>query len=140
MIRQWRHLKSLKRSGRGHDKTGASGTKNGELCIQCPACPRPSVNLPDNWEDMPDDMKYVLFSTTRPHSHVRFRRFLYTLVLAIDANFRLRRRAVSSDERDPALGDGWGYFVQHEPYVEHILKHAKQDDVCRFKLLIISQN
>ena len=53
----------------------------------------------------------------------------YTLVLAVDANFRLKRRAVSSTERDPALCDGWGYFVQEKPYLEHVLAHATQEDV-----------
>ena len=51
------------------------------------------------------------------------------MLIAIDANFRLKRRAVSSNERDPALGSGWGYFVEDLPYREHVLKHADQDDV-----------
>ncbi|KDR67153.1 hypothetical protein GALMADRAFT_17014, partial [Galerina marginata CBS 339.88] len=49
MILQWRHLKMLKRGGRGHDKTGAGGTKEGELSIACPSCPHPGINLPDGW-------------------------------------------------------------------------------------------
>ena len=51
------------------------------------------------------------------------------MLISIDANFRLKRRAVSSNERDPALGSGWGYFVEDPPYREHVLKHADQDDV-----------
>ena len=60
-----------------------------------------------------------------------FNRYIYTMILAIDANFRLKRRAVSSNERDPALGSGWGYFVSDEPYREHVLKYANQEDVSR---------
>ncbi|KAF7797869.1 hypothetical protein EIP86_009075, partial [Pleurotus ostreatoroseus] len=47
----------------------------------------------------------------------------------IDANFRLKRRAVSSDARDPALGSGWGYYVEDTAYREHVLKYADQEDI-----------
>lgn len=53
MIRQWRHLKMLKRAGRGHDPAGAAATADGELAVRCPACPRPGVNLPSGWESVP---------------------------------------------------------------------------------------
>ena len=57
VVTQWRHLKTLKRSGRCHDPTGVAGTKSGELAILCPACPRPEVNLPKNWSTVSDDLK-----------------------------------------------------------------------------------
>lgn len=60
------------------------------------------------------------------HTHCRF---IYTMAIAMDANFRLKRRAVSNNVRDPALGSGWGYFVEDTAYNEHILRHANQDDV-----------
>lgn len=56
---QWRHLKMLKRGGRGHDPSGVAGTKAGELVVNCPACPRPEVNLPANWDTVSDDLKYA---------------------------------------------------------------------------------
>lgn len=60
MIREWRHLMLLKRSGRGHDPTGVKGTKEGECAVLCPACPQPGRNLPENWEDAPDYKRYVV--------------------------------------------------------------------------------
>lgn len=54
------------------------------------------------------------------------------MILAIDANFRLKRRAVSSNLRDPALSSGWGFFVGDAAYREHILKYADQADVSAF--------
>ena len=54
---QWRHLKMLKRAGRGHSPSGVAGTQNGELAVLCPVCPRPNVNLPENWETVSDDLK-----------------------------------------------------------------------------------
>jgi hypothetical protein len=53
MIREWRHLKVLQRSGRGHDSMGVEGTQEGECVVLCPACPQPGKNLPAGWEDAP---------------------------------------------------------------------------------------
>jgi hypothetical protein len=57
MVREWRHIKMLKRAGRGHDPTGVGGTTAGELAVPCRACPIPGVNLPEGWEDAPDVLK-----------------------------------------------------------------------------------
>ena len=45
MVRQWRHLKMLKRSGRGHDPAGVLNSKEGECAVLCPACPQPGKNM-----------------------------------------------------------------------------------------------
>ena len=52
---EWRHLKMLKRSGQGHDPSGVDGTKEGECCVLCPACPQPGKNLPEGWDKVPKD-------------------------------------------------------------------------------------
>ena len=57
MVREWKHLKMMKRTGRGNDPTGVTGTGPGELVVECPACPRPGVNLPDTWKDGREDLK-----------------------------------------------------------------------------------
>jgi hypothetical protein len=56
-MREWQHLKMLKRTGRGHTISGSKGTQPGELGVICPACPHPGINLPPNWKDAPDDIK-----------------------------------------------------------------------------------
>ncbi|KAJ7041706.1 hypothetical protein C8F04DRAFT_1176799 [Mycena alexandri] len=112
MTRQWRHLQMLKRAGRGHDPSGVKGTKPGGLAIDCPACPRPDVNLPDDWENAPASDK-----------------FLYILFIALDACFRLKRRAISSELRDPGLGTGWAYFVEQEPYRQHLLMTTNETEM-----------
>lgn len=53
MIREWRHLKVLQRSGRGHNSMGVEGTQEGKCVVLCPACPQPGKNLPAGWEDAP---------------------------------------------------------------------------------------
>ncbi|KAJ7851884.1 hypothetical protein B0H13DRAFT_1643671 [Mycena leptocephala] len=112
MARQYRHLLMLKRGGRGHAPSGIDGTKPGELAIQCPACPRPGINLPNDWEKAPPESK-----------------FLYILFLALDACFRLKRRLVSSDLRDSGLGTGWLYFVENEPYRQYLLSVTDQKEM-----------
>jgi len=61
MSLQWRHLKLLKRAGRGHDASGPLGTAPGELAIRCPTCPRPGINLPNDWKARGAAEQYVYF-------------------------------------------------------------------------------
>ncbi|KAF8976702.1 hypothetical protein BDQ17DRAFT_1454822 [Cyathus striatus] len=72
VVRMWRVLFMCKRGGRGQFTEGIMGTNNGELTVECPACPHPNKNLPDNWENT--DLSL---------------RFLYIMYLAIDVNFKL---------------------------------------------------
>lgn len=59
MIHEWRHLRQLRRAGRGHDPAGAKATTAGELAVQCPACPHPGKNLPQDWQNEPLSVRYV---------------------------------------------------------------------------------
>ncbi|KAF7327504.1 CxC2 domain-containing protein [Mycena kentingensis (nom. inval.)] len=112
VARQYRHLMLLKRAGRGHDRFGVMGTAEGELALRCPACPRPGVNLPDDWAEVePQD------------------RYLYTLYIAMDACFHLKRRLVSSWARDPGLGTGWAYMIAPGPYLAYIASVGDQKEM-----------
>ena len=57
MVREWRHIRLLKRMGRGHDPSGVKGTQEGECAVLCPACPQPGKNLPPNWKDAPENQQ-----------------------------------------------------------------------------------
>ncbi|KAG2117119.1 uncharacterized protein F5147DRAFT_742928 [Suillus discolor] len=120
IISEWRHLKVLKRSGRGHDPAGIEATQEGELAVLCPACPQPGKNLPEDWQSAPPS-----------------ERWLYALFLAIDANFRLKRRLVSTDSKDPGLSRGWGYFVKEGKYKAHI---NMSNEVVQEKSTCVSHN
>jgi hypothetical protein len=108
MVREWRHLKMLKRAGRGHDLEGVYATKEGECAVLCPACPQPSKNLPPGWKDVPKDKCW-----------------LYSLFVGIDANFKLKRKKVSSERVDPSLSHGWSYFVEEMKYKAFLGEHGK---------------
>ncbi|KAJ7488629.1 hypothetical protein B0H11DRAFT_1720431 [Mycena galericulata] len=109
MTREWRHLQMLKRAGRGHDPTGVDGMRVGECALLCPACPQPGKNLPPDWKNAPKE-----------------KRHLYALFLALDANFRMRRKKISSEEKDPSLGDGWSLYGKIAPYYDYLAKNWNQ--------------
>ncbi|KAJ7642666.1 hypothetical protein DFH06DRAFT_1137218 [Mycena polygramma] len=111
MARQYRHLLMLKRAGRGHDLSGVWGTAAGELAVECPVCPNPQVNLPEGWDAPPENQ------------------FLYVLFIALDACFRLKRRMISSEIKDPGLGTGWGYVMENTPYRHYLLSVTDQKEM-----------
>ncbi|KAJ7053088.1 hypothetical protein C8F01DRAFT_1261266 [Mycena amicta] len=121
MARQYAFLKRVKRSGVGHQATGWNAKEEegegrkvgpGTLAVHCWACPRVNFNLPPGWDQYnPDD------------------KFLYSLMLALDANFRLKNRIRANERQDPSLGSGWGCFVDDGPYKDHLREYVAEDDV-----------
>ncbi|KAG1817907.1 hypothetical protein EV424DRAFT_1472791 [Suillus variegatus] len=106
MVHEWRHLKQLKHAGRGHDPHGVDAASAGACAVLCPACPQPGKNLPDNWENAPGTYQIISW--------------MYALFLAIDANFQLKRKLMSSDNVDPSLNAGWSYFVKDTAYKQYL--------------------
>ncbi|KAJ6463065.1 hypothetical protein C8R47DRAFT_1180402 [Mycena vitilis] len=100
MCREYGDLLMHKRAGRFHAESGVNGTKPGELTIVCPACPHPGVNLRADWMNASPEEAY-----------------LYILFLALDACFRLKRRMVSSELKDP------------KPYREYLLTVTDQKEM-----------
>ncbi|TFK46713.1 hypothetical protein OE88DRAFT_1739320 [Heliocybe sulcata] len=112
MICEYRHIQLLKRAGRGQSADGATGTAQGELTLQCRACPQPEINLPEDWSKAPAD-----------------RAWLYRLMINQDCNFRLKNRLRKNQNVDRALGDGWGYFVESRPYHEWVITHTDSEEI-----------
>lgn len=62
-------------------------------------------------------------------SYVRLScRFLYTLFLAVDANFKLKGKDRGIDDLE--LAPGWASFVEEVRYQEHIVQYVDQAEVC----------
>ncbi|KAJ7859269.1 hypothetical protein B0H13DRAFT_2356157 [Mycena leptocephala] len=117
IIRQYCTTLMMKRAGRGHDLSGVNGTKQGELALQCRACPQDGMNVPPRWDridwaQMSEDLRYKYF-----------------LFLAQDCNFRLINRDVSSAAKDPIIGDGLGYFVNNEQYAAYLREHVTEEEI-----------
>ncbi|KAF5332217.1 hypothetical protein D9611_008019 [Ephemerocybe angulata] len=110
MVHEWRHLKLLKRAMRGHDPTrSAAETKEGECALLCPPCPHPNINMPEGWEDEPEETRYI-----------------HAINLALDACFRLKRKDVSSEKADPGLSKGFSYFVNNLKFAAYLEKHEDE--------------
>ncbi|KAJ7511254.1 hypothetical protein B0H11DRAFT_2215093 [Mycena galericulata] len=112
MSRQYAFLQRTRRAGRGHDPAGLAATKAGQCMVICWACPYNGRNLPSNWRDM--DPKY---------------QFIYKLILAIDANFKLKNSIRTNERYDPSLGPGWGAFVEPKAYRKHLRKYVAEKDI-----------
>ncbi|KAJ6452140.1 hypothetical protein C8R47DRAFT_1204389 [Mycena vitilis] len=112
MSRQWAFLMRTKRAGRAHDSTGVVGTAQRELGVLCWACPHDKRNLPPDWRDV--DKKF---------------RFLYMLLVALDANFKLKNRMRANEHPDPSLGPGWGYFTHPDKYRKHLKNYVPEKDI-----------
>ncbi|KAJ7039475.1 hypothetical protein C8F04DRAFT_1254756 [Mycena alexandri] len=112
MSRQYTFLQSCKRQGRSHDPAGLAATQRGELTPKCWPCPQVDWNLPNGWRDV--DSAY---------------RFLYMLIVAVDANFKLRNCLRKNEINDPSLGPGWGAFVEPTDYKAHLKNYVAEKDI-----------
>ncbi|KAJ7828186.1 hypothetical protein B0H13DRAFT_2437970 [Mycena leptocephala] len=112
VTREWRHLQMLKRSARAHIPGGTRNIEAGACALLCPACPQPGKNLPEggDWKLAPPEKKS-----------------LYALFLAIDANFRMKRKQVSSEEADPGLNNGAAFFSEVKSYMKHVGEHWEEE-------------
>jgi len=54
-------------------------------------------------------------------------RWLYSLFIAIDANFRLKLK--TRGIKDPELGSGLAYFVNSTKFEAHLKDHVNEDEV-----------
>ncbi|KAK7024597.1 hypothetical protein VNI00_016158 [Paramarasmius palmivorus] len=63
VVRQWRYLKMLKRGGIGNVPSATrdlSRIPRGSLSLRCLACPRPGVNIPNDWRKAsPDKRRHI---------------------------------------------------------------------------------
>ncbi|KAF6748329.1 hypothetical protein DFP72DRAFT_992237 [Ephemerocybe angulata] len=104
-----RQTRLMKRFARGYDPAGWRATASGACAVICPACPHPNINLPANWMEI--RQKEL---------------FLYWLFVALDANFRLKRKNVSSDLLDPGMIQGFCYILEDSPFREYLLKYTEK--------------
>ncbi|KAJ7694277.1 hypothetical protein B0H14DRAFT_3044225 [Mycena olivaceomarginata] len=113
LAREWRNLRALKRGGMGNDRDRFSAeTRDGELAVECIACPKVGVNLPEGWQMASPE-----------------RRFLFAVFWAFDACFRLKRKKISSWAADPSIQDGWAYFTAWKEYGPFVSTLGEQTEM-----------
>lgn len=127
-VRQWRHIKDIKRGAVGHTPTPVDDLADGALAIECPACPHPGRNLPSEWQNESGDKAYTLSLVSMlQHSLTVHCRWLYSLFIAIDANFKLKSK--TRGIKDPELGSGLAYFVNAVKFEAHLKSQADEEEV-----------
>ncbi|KAJ7162526.1 hypothetical protein C8R43DRAFT_1086432 [Mycena crocata] len=112
MTRQWAFIKRLIRAGLAQLPGGIQTAKKGATAEECWACPHDGKNIPVDWRDVDPEF-----------------RFLYMLILAMDANFRMKSRLRKNARPDKPLGPGLGYMQDGEPYREHLKDYVAEKDV-----------
>ncbi|KAF7331971.1 CxC2 domain-containing protein [Mycena kentingensis (nom. inval.)] len=73
--------------------------------------------------------RYGVMGTAEGELALRCPACLYTLYIAMDACFRLKRRLISSWARDPGLGTGWAYMIAPGPYLAYIESVGEQKEM-----------
>ena len=51
------------------------------------------------------------------------------LMVAMDANYRLKSRLRASINKEPMLGIGWSYFVNNGPYSDFLKDYVDENEV-----------
>ncbi|KAG9010849.1 hypothetical protein FRB90_007598 [Tulasnella sp. 427] len=105
--REWKVLEIMMRAC-SRDGTDLQA---GEGAVQCPICPIPGVNLPDNWKEDPDaDLLYRVF-------------------YSFDGNFslQLNDKGVTEDVDPSTIGDA-GHWVERAKSLEYIEKLGGFED------------
>ncbi|KAK0471765.1 hypothetical protein IW261DRAFT_1571641 [Armillaria novae-zelandiae] len=108
VVHEWSFIRLLKRASIGNDHGGWKAAKPGSCAMECLTCPCPGINIPESvdpdslnaWED--------------------------TLYVGMDANFRLERFNVSSEEKDLGLSKGLAYFVDMNTFHKHLADFDKR--------------
>jgi hypothetical protein len=49
----------------------------------------------------------------------------------MDANFRLKRKDVSSEDADPGLATGWAFFCEVSAYMAHLAENWDEPQEVR---------
>lgn len=128
----WRNLMALKQGGRAHDAGGVDETTKGELMVECPACPHPGRNLPDDWEKVGPLLAYVLIFCP-----CWFIVYIYNQILICNLHsggrqLQAQRKGTSSKRRGT---HAWmGAYVIETDYKNHIATYVDQSEVSELFL------
>ncbi|KAJ7859224.1 hypothetical protein B0H14DRAFT_3631010 [Mycena olivaceomarginata] len=106
MSRQWAFLKRSKRARLAHNSAGLAATAQKQAAVICWACPHDGQTC-----------------------HLTGETFLYMLLVALDANFKLKNCMRPNEHPDPPLGPSWGYFVQASKYRKVLKNYVAEKDV-----------
>ena len=129
MSRIWRWMKRLKWAGFGNNNKMASQVKPGELSVFCPACPQPSVNIPDDWKEDPARYAIIILNRNGQISQILFR-WAYKRIFVADGNFKADHVRQKSASDNVWLSEGGGMVPTREEYHEFLKTAIEWKTVC----------
>jgi hypothetical protein len=94
--RQMRKLQVSKRFGEVYNSSSSPGS----LSIFCPSCPQPGINLPSDWENLPN------WVTRR--------------TITVDGNFHADHIKMRRPDLDIMLTNGQGFMVDEKQYQSYL--------------------
>ncbi|CAA7263853.1 unnamed protein product [Cyclocybe aegerita] len=111
VMRFWRVLIAQKRLGQAHgiDECLPHQPK-GNLIVFCPSCPEPGLNMEENWQEMPDELKH-----------------LHQTQLTANGNFHANRYTKNSGPDDYSLFDGLAYYPSEAEFQAYLKTIPKKD-------------
>jgi hypothetical protein len=113
MTRIWRWMKRLKWAGYGGSNSKSSDVTAGQLSVFCPACPQPSINIPENWKDDPARQG---FNNNGNIIANKCRRWVYKRMFVADGNFKADHVRLKHADRDVWLSEGGGMIPKRDEY------------------------
>lgn len=117
--RHWRLYQTMLGLGMENYET----LQRSSVVPECPACPRPGINLPENWKLSPH--KYETSVDVCMYSQLLSRDLLYAKFLMGDGNFHLQLRLLSKGlDRDPSFFGDSGFWA-NETLAREYRKHAE---------------
>ncbi|KAF4608969.1 hypothetical protein EYR40_001322 [Pleurotus pulmonarius] len=125
-FRVWRYLNNKKRSGHGHDIDRVFPLRSpGDICVRCPACPDPSLNMKEGWQETPERLRH-----------------LNQLQRTLDGNFQCNKMRKNTDPDDVSLYKGCGYFPNDTAFRQglDLLPKHDQKSTCSFLKVVNKQN
>lgn len=96
--RQWRNLKEWKWFGFGHRKDIPGPA---EMALFCPACPQPSINLPEGWKNDPQQ-------------------WLFWRSFVVDGNFVALHQFQARSVDDVWIKSGESFMTERQRYKQHL--------------------
>jgi hypothetical protein len=99
--------------------------------MECPACPHPGKNMPEDWQDKYESKPYV-FDRDLLSSTKLFIRHLHAQYIAVDANFRLKQKE-RGFSNSGTLGPGWGYFVDPISFARELQRFSSTPQVAEVR-------
>lgn len=100
------------------------------MAYGCASCPQPGINLPDNWENDPD--QYVVSSNVHGELCQILFRDVFTRFICVDGNFSADHLKQKNPLDDVSLTSGEGMMTNPTRYKRYLAQPISTPQVSRW--------